>query len=48
MKILVYIFKHKETGAKYVGFSSQLAFRVYGYLKGRHKSIGRLIPLLTG
>jgi len=23
------------------------AFRVYGYLKGRHKSIGRLILLLT-
>ena len=43
----IYIFKHKETGAKYVGSSSQLALRVYGYLKGRHKSIGRLIPLLT-
>jgi len=43
----IYIFKHKETGAKYVGSSSQLSLRVYGYLKGRHKSIGRLIPLLT-
>jgi hypothetical protein len=43
----IYIFKHKETGAKYVGSSSQLGLRVYGYLKGRHRSIGRLIPLLT-
>ena len=43
----IYIFKHKETGAKYVGSSSQLALRVYGYLKGRYKPIGRLIPILT-
>ena len=43
----IYIFKHKETGAKYVGSSSQLGLRVYGYLKGRHRPIGRLIPLLT-
>jgi len=43
----IYIFKHKETGAKYVGSSSQLGLRVYGYLKGRHRAIGILIPLLT-
>jgi len=43
----IYIFKHKETGAKYVGSSSQLGLRVYGYLKRRHRAIGLLIPLLT-
>lgn len=42
----VYIFTHKITGAKYVGSSSQLAVRLYGYLKERHRSIGQLIPLL--
>jgi hypothetical protein len=42
----VYIFTHKRTGAKYVGLSSQLAVRLYGYLKERHRSIGQLIPLL--
>ena len=42
----VYIFTHKITGAKYVGSSSQLAVRLYGYLKERDRSIGRLIPLL--
>jgi hypothetical protein len=41
----VYIFTHKITGAKYVGSSSQLAVRLYGYLKERHRSIGQLIPL---
>jgi hypothetical protein len=43
----VYIFKHKETGDKYVGSSSQLAIRLNGYLKGRHKAIGLLIPQLN-
>lgn len=42
----VYIFTHKITGAKYVGSSSQLAVRLYGYLKERHRPIGQLIPLL--
>jgi hypothetical protein len=42
----VYIFTHKITGAKYVGSSSQLAVRLYGYLKERHRSLGQLIPLL--
>ncbi len=40
----VYIFTHKITGAKYVGSSSQLAVRLYGYLKERHRSLGQLIP----
>lgn len=40
----VYIFKHKETGDKYVGSSSQLAIRLNGYLKDKHKTIGLLIP----
>lgn len=44
----VYIFIHKTTGAKYVGSSSQLAVRLYGYLKERHKSTGLLVPLLKG
>jgi len=42
----VYIFKHKLTGDKYVGSSSQLAFRLYGYLSLTHKSTGKLIPIL--
>lgn len=44
----VYIFKHKETGEKYVGSSSQLAIRLNGYLKDKHKAIGLLIPQLKG
>lgn len=44
----VYIFKHKETGDKYVGSSSQLAIRLNGYLKDKHKAIGLLIPQLRG
>ena len=42
----VYIFKHKITGEKYVGSSSQLALRLSGYLNYTHKSIGKFIPLL--
>ena len=42
----VYIFKHKLTGDKYVGSSSQLAIRLSGYLKDKHKAIGLLIPQL--
>jgi len=42
----VYIFKHKLTGDKYVGSSSQLAIRLYGYLKNKHRAIGLLIPQL--
>lgn len=44
----VYIFKHKETGEKYVGSSSQLAIRLNGYFKDKHKAIGLLIPQLKG
>ena len=44
----IYIFKHKETGDKYVGSSSQLAVRLNGYLKDKHKTIGLLIPQLKG
>jgi hypothetical protein len=42
----VYIFKHKLTGEKYVGSSSQLAVRLNGYLNYRHKLTGKFIPLL--
>ena len=42
----VYIFKHKITGLKYVGSSSQLAKRLSGYLNYTHKPIGKFIPLL--
>lgn len=42
----VYIFIHKKTGDKYVGSSSQLAVRLNGYLKNKHRSIGLLIPQL--
>lgn len=42
----VYIFKHKITGEKYVGSSSQLALRLSGYLNYTHKPIGKFIPLL--
>lgn len=42
----IYIFKHKDTGDKYVGSSSQLAIRLDGYLKEKHRAIGLLIPIL--
>lgn len=42
----VYIFKHKIRGDKYVGSSSQLAIRLINYLNSRHKTVGKLIPLL--
>jgi hypothetical protein len=42
----VYIFKHKFTGDKYVGSSSQLAIILSGYLNYTHKPIGKLVPLL--
>lgn len=44
----VYIFKNKKTGQKYVGSSSQLAVRLNGYFKDRHRAIGKLVPLLKG
>jgi hypothetical protein len=44
----VYIFKNKKTGDKYVGSSSQLGVRLNGYLKDRHRAIGKLVPLLKG
>jgi hypothetical protein len=42
----VYIFKHKFTGEKYVGSSSQLALRLSGYINYTHKPKGKFIPLL--
>lgn len=42
----VYIFTYLNTGQKYVGSSSQLAFRLKGYLNKTHKSTGKLIPLI--
>lgn len=42
----VYIFTHKKTGYKYVGSSSQLALRLSGYFYNKHRSIGKLVPLL--
>lgn len=42
----VYIFKHIKTGDKYVGSSSHLAFRLFGYINLKYKSIGKLIPIL--
>jgi hypothetical protein len=42
----VYIFKHKDTGDKYVGSSSQLSIRLNGYFRNKHRSIGMLIPFL--
>ena len=43
----IYIFKHKVTGDKYVGYSSQLAIRLNDYLKEKHRVIGLLIPRLN-
>ena len=43
----VYIFTHKNTKQKYVGSSSQLAVRLFGYLNNKYKTIGKLIPLLN-
>ena len=42
----IYIFTHIDTKQKYVGSSSQLAFRLRGYLNQTHRSIGKLIPLI--
>jgi hypothetical protein len=42
----VYIFTHIPTNQKYVGSSSQLAFRFKGYLNLTHRSLGKLIPLI--
>lgn len=42
----VYIFKHKLTGDKYVGSSSQLAIRISGYLNYTHKPTGKFVPLI--
>jgi hypothetical protein len=42
----VYIFKHKNTEQKYVGSSSQLAIRLFGYFNFKYKKIGKLIPLI--
>ena len=42
----VYIFTQISTGRKYVGSSSQLAFRLNGYINLSHRGSGLLIPLL--
>ena len=42
----IYIFTHLTTGRKYVGSSSELAFRLNGYINLTHKESGLLIPLL--
>lgn len=42
----IYIFTHLSTGRKYVGSSSQLAFRLNGYINIYHRESGLLIPLL--
>ena len=42
----IYIFTHISTGRKYVGSSSQLAFRLNGYINLSHRGSGLLIPLL--
>jgi len=44
----IYIFTHKLTGDKYVGSSSQLAIRLNGYLKNKHRVIDLLLPQLKG
>lgn len=42
----IYIFTHLTSGKKYVGSSSELAFRLNGYINLTHKESGLLIPLL--
>uniref|UniRef100_UPI0030E0784B hypothetical protein n=1 Tax=Dematophora necatrix TaxID=2751867 RepID=UPI0030E0784B len=42
----VYIFTCLSTSQKYVGSSSQLSFRLKGYLNQTHKNTGKLIPLI--
>lgn len=42
----VYVFTCLTTGQKYVGSSSQLSFRLKGYLNQTHKNTGKLIPLI--
>jgi len=42
----IYIFTHITTGRKYVGSSSQLAFRLNGYINLSHRKSGLLIPIL--
>lgn len=44
----VYIFTHIPSNQKYVGSSSQLAFRLKGYLNQTHRILGKLIPLIKG
>jgi hypothetical protein len=42
----IYIFTHNKTGSKYVGSSSQLAIRLYNYIKKKDRPEGLLRPLL--
>jgi len=42
----IYIFTHIISGRKYVGSSSELCFRLNGYINLTHKESGLLIPLL--
>jgi hypothetical protein len=48
IKYLVFtFFTLKFIGKKYVGSSSQLAVRLFGYLNKKYKTIGKFIPLLN-
>jgi len=42
----IYIFIHNKTGSKYVGSSSQLAIRLYNYIRKKDRPEGLLRPLL--
>lgn len=42
----VYIFKHKDTGDKYVGSSNLLRRRMDYYFKGDYPLVGKFLPLL--
>lgn len=42
----IYIFVHNKTGSKYVGSSSQLAIRLYNYIKKKDRPEKLLRPLL--
>lgn len=42
-----YIFTHKETGAKYVGSSAQLATRLKRHLNKTHQATGKFVPFLN-
>ena len=41
----IYIFVHNKTGSKYVGSSSQLAIRLYNYIKKKDRPEKLLRPI---